>query len=238
MSPKERPILFTGEMVRAILRGDKTQARQVVKSQPGIYAGVPAHAPAPHWRRRNDFSDVWEMHVGEYSGPGIRGYMTDRRCPYGVPGDRLWARETWAAREADQSFRGAMFVPPGSAMYRATEPHFDGPWKPSIFMPRWASRITLEVTEVRVERVQDISEEDARSEGCRPGNFGSTRDTFADLWDSINGLPKPVKTDGAVTSYVSYPWDGAHVLSPNHRGLPHRVHPNPHVWVVGYRRLV
>ena len=104
-------------------------------------------------------------------------------CPYGEPGDRLWVRETFS------------HVPGEGVAYRATNPELDGaPWKPSIHMPRWASRITLEITEVRVQRLQDISEDDVYAEGCASGlrhdpfACDGTNDwCFPHLWDSING---------------------------------------------------
>ena len=125
----------------------------------------------------------------ESSAKGAVGGM---KCPYGKPGDHLWVREMWKPRGVGQ---GCATTP---AIYAAeyTFPNVVKamrPWKPSIFMPRWASRITLEIVEVRVQRVQDIGEEDAQAEGVGPlradgrmpyGVFAS--DEFADLWDSIN----------------------------------------------------
>ena len=225
----ERPILFQSEMVRAILReaGEtpKTATRRIIKPQP-------------------KYAQTLRSGTHETSQDG--GFdcdVRDIRCPYGEPGDRLWGRETWAVRESSQSFRGQMFKPPGSVLYRATEPYFDGPWKPSIFMPRWASRITLEVTMVRAERVQDISEDDARAEGValplvveRLREQPTYRTCFRDLWNRINGLPRPQKTDGAFTHYTSYPWEGE-AGTVEHRGLPHHVHPNPWVFAVDFKRI-
>lgn len=102
------------------------------------------------------------------------------RCPYGAPGDRLWVRETWQAIHVSidpetgcgDDVQAAPSIPKDSqngwwgVVYAATDPQANGfAWRPSFYMPRWASRITLEVTEVRVERLQDISEEDAIAEG-------------------------------------------------------------------------
>jgi hypothetical protein len=117
------------------------------------------------------------------------------KCPFGVPGDRLWVRETWGDGEENNCEPGVY--------YRATDPAWDEEetgfrWKPSIHMPRWASRITLEVTGVRVERLNDISEADAETEGCRAevisGTAGyddqgviSAVEKFRELWESING---------------------------------------------------
>jgi hypothetical protein len=172
---KDRPILFSAPMVRAILAGTKTQTRRVAK---GVH--------------------IVHEHTGEAlaqldsAGPRIP-------CPYGQPGDRLWVRE------AHLIVGGADSKNP-RVVYAATN---DGPdawlspvWRPSIHMPRWASRITLEITSVRVERLQAISEADARAEGVEydPGEGGtfhvsglghccsdSAADSFRKLWESING---------------------------------------------------
>lgn len=157
---KERPILFSGEMVRAILDGSKTQTRRVVKG---------------------DALGILNLEIRPPSDP-----IFVEKCLYGKPGDRLWVREAWA--QHTETFGD--FLP--STVYRAdpVTPHFTK-WKPSIHMPRWASRITLEITGVRVERLQDISEKDALSEGCEPddGNPESPSpiSEFRDLWQSING---------------------------------------------------
>lgn len=172
---KERPILFSAPMVRALLAGTKTQTRRVVKGvQP--------------WGSRNGRPE-WAI-VG-----------TEPRCPYGQPGDRLWVRETWQAVNGDDRARHIVTHPRpnrGWIEYAAT-PRLDEPaykWRPSIHMPRWASRITLEVTEVRAERLQDISEADALAEGVNvhPDHHGKPRTSiyspvqaYADLWDQING---------------------------------------------------
>lgn len=174
---KERPILFSGPMVRALLDGRKTQTRRVVKPQPpeGVcrcpYAGGWAHEHAD----------------GACSCRLIR-------CPYGWIGDRLWVREAW----------GLMDTQPSDGPDRATLGYrADGDaaapngrhqlWRPSIHMPRWASRITLEITDVRVERLQDISEDDAWAEGF-PDPEGANREYpdrarywFRNLWGEING---------------------------------------------------
>jgi hypothetical protein len=154
---KERPILFGGPMVRAILDGSKTQTRRVAK----------------------EFDEM----------PNLDGILQrfprQNGCPYGTPGDRLWVRETWA-HERD----GTGCPDDTGVLYRATDPGWDDEgtglrWRPSIFMPRIASRILLEITDVRVQRLQEISEEDARAEGCEP--FACPRDRFQGLWDTIHG---------------------------------------------------
>lgn len=191
---KERPILFSGPMVRALLDGRKSQTRRVVKPQPPV-----------GWDR-TAWSDAPTMGWTAQEAPARDWHIV--RCPYGTIGDRLWVRETFfdncpGERDMEQVY------------YRADgEPDFDGEsitrdgpgWTPSIHMPRWASRLTLEITGVRVERVQDISEADARAEGaesrtcrctldgqttCSPGMIceagRSDRDWYRDTWDSING---------------------------------------------------
>lgn len=205
----EKPILFSGPMVRAILAGTKTQTRRIVKPQPKgrlspwdmasepgdvyIDGSVPVRCVESRGRNKRD--------AGELS-------LRPVPCPYGVPGDRLWVREAWRQNDA----------PSDCVHYMADEDECSGgPWRPSIHMPRWASRITLEVTEVRVQRLQEISEEDAKAEGvnavcpgcgqtlaqddeteahwiCEDGNDGvpfEHRVGFERLWGLINGKRAP-----------------------------------------------
>lgn len=203
---KEHPILFSAPMVRAILAGNKTQTRRVVKPQP-IFIADP-HVPF------------------KTSDANPKGIIN---CPYGRRGDRLWVREAWQGPllESDEQvdeFRQSpdIYKKPGFCAYRATDTldaiDEDGKelgWRPSIHMPRWASRILLEITGVRVERLQDISEDDAKAEGadclvtenCTAENRALLamplmddatpyRNGYALLWESING-------DG---SWAANPW--------------------------------
>lgn len=197
---KERPILFSAPMVRAILEGRKTMTRRAIKPQPVGNADV-------------------QFRVA--SAVTIAPTGKQLLCPYGVPGDRLWVRETWARFDDD-----------GTVVYRAdaNKPGLASDfemdrnvgaantrWRPSIHMHRRASRITLEVAEVRVERLQDVSESDAITEGAPPshptidvvsrelGYPDFSRSWFAQLWESINGPGS---------------WDA-----------------NPWVWVVGFKRV-
>ena len=158
---KERPILFSGPMVRAILEGRKTQTRRIIKPQP-----YQNHSPLA--------SGAWEFVTRPKVKDDTIGWFRDiaeiaRFCPYGKPGDRLWVRETWGitAKVSTDCWDRLPFVkiPRDFIDYRATEPDVNSHWKPSIHMPRRFSRITLEITNVRVERLQDISEEDALAEG-------------------------------------------------------------------------
>lgn len=217
---KERPILFSGAMVRALLAGTKTQTRRVVKPQPpadkqrvawyepGVMGWAPPEIPSQHWHKV--------------------------RCPYGQPGDRLWVRETFIQgfpvdplTDSLQQWDADGNELPKKTWYRADNSDIgwtddDGwqvnvPWKPSIHMPRAASRIALEITSVRVERLQDISDADCVAEGCgalasaigcpmtsAPGET-IPRAMYRALWESING---------------SGSWDA-----------------NPWVWAVEFRKI-
>lgn len=205
---KERPILFSGPEVRATLEGRKDQTRRIVKPRPDADGLVKMNGKL--W---------WEDTSG-------RVY----RCPFGVRGDRLWVKEAWGYDWFDEGQMRAH----KTVVYRAddgAQPKDQrglAPWHPSSHMPYWASRITLEVTQVRVQRAQEISEEDAMAEGisalhCPLGtpsgpnkftasiagaslNAPTAREVFGTLWDSIHG-------PGA--------WER-----------------NDWVWAISYRRLV
>jgi hypothetical protein len=208
---KERPILFSAPMVRALLAGTKTQTRRAVKDK----------VPAKYNRLG------WSSQAG---GPVIPLSF----CPYGQPGDRLWVRETFAIvpRTAYRCSEGVQQTlnqndpyEHDAAIYREGWTRSKGGfrWRPSIFMPRWASRITLEITAVRVERLHDISREDAIAEGVRPldGSNGpnywtvdvgdvhlnnpTAQGAYSMLWDWINGTG----------SWAANPW----------------------VWVIAFRRI-
>jgi hypothetical protein len=187
---KERPILFNGPMVRALLDGSKTQTRRLVN-------------PAPEM--------VTDIGMKPWSGDpaALMNLLTQagRRCPYGQPGDRLWVRESWHQRgkwrlpafpEAD--WDDAYWAGTTDVLYAADAARPERGWRgrPSIHMPRWASRILLEITGVRVERLQDISEADARAEGvtiedrhmrgyCAGEFLPPSIRAYSDLWKSING---------------------------------------------------
>jgi hypothetical protein len=191
---KERPILFSGQMVRAILDGRKTQTRRIVNDRKcggALMMGL-------------DRSDCeWEEHDGasqRQHGMCFRwggGNGTYIHCPYGYPGDRLWVRETWADSQCDTSDGKKI------AIYRADgERPVRVRWRPSIYMPRWASRITLEITGVRVERVHDIGKDGRKAknvlaEGILPAAIDREREwfhaddapaiAFSRLWNEVNG---------------------------------------------------
>lgn len=197
MSNKERPILFSGEMVKAILDGRKTQTRRICK-------GPKKLRNAPEGSRF--YTVVGRNAAGELDNDVAR-VMPDwamesllTECPYGQPGDRLWVRESFALVNplsgCDKNCRpdhdhGVRYAATWTKSH-STE------WKPSIHIPRWASRINLEITGVRVERLQEISEADAMSEGIQLLNGRYTfngglweertaRDAFKALWHKING---------------------------------------------------
>ena len=209
----EHPILFSGPMVRAILDGRKTQTRRVVKPRP------PRDFPIAIYDT-NGFC-CWSEDGTEDGGT----WPTDDplRCPYGQPGDRLWVRETWASC-SDIDGKTEPERARHYTMYRADEKgdprdpmnyHDFGKWRPSIHMPRWASRITIEIVSVRVERVQEISDEDAIAEGItvigRPElnslSVGKFIQGYKCLWNDINAKR-------------GYGWDK-----------------NPWVWVIKFKRV-
>ena len=159
----ERPILFSAPMVRAILAGTKTQTRRTVKithRTPGLAACLLPVDPA------------W-----------VRPKVAAELCPYGAPGDRLWVRETFGTRIVNDWPN-----PVGPIIYRADGnwEHNPGRWHPSIHMARRWSRITLEITSIRVERLQEISEADCRAEGLGD-SVDRAHHWYRVLWDQING---------------------------------------------------
>lgn len=238
---KERPILFSSPMIRAILDGKKTQTRRVVKPQPDILNGT--------FEFSGEAKDAWpepDVMIA-YTPSGKFGVCNPPyfKMPYGKPGDRLWVRETWGILNSQWSpvnenphadvigkmtcGQFASYAVKGFGchiVYRADHATGnDGPgvikWNPSIFLPRWASRITLEIADVRVERLRDITEDDAAVEGVgkqfrmsvKVGKVGlderipsSFRGGFANTWDEINGS--------------KYHWST-----------------NPFVWAITFRRI-
>jgi len=245
VSAKERPILFSGAMVRAILDGRKTQTRRVVSNQPpaNTYKVMPYNHPDP---RQHFYAWV------DTNPPGPACEVSDwcQPCPYGQSGDRLWVRESWCVGKPHDERAPRDILPHALArdtgvtvlyqaggwrslgpagrdepVYSDDEPMPDwaGKGRPSIHMPRALSRIALEITGVRVERLNDCSSEDAIAEGISPykhgwerrhpdpndiSHSGATADprlAYKGLWESINGTGS---------------WDT-----------------NPWVWVVEFRRV-
>lgn len=176
---KERPILMHARSINGILEGRKTQTRRIIKPAPGLDESKSSAL----------VNEAWQA-----------GFV-DAKCPFGVPGDRLWVRETWSAPHAFDGHPPRL-IPAGTTFhYAATEERGGLLWRPSIHMPRWASRLTLEVTGIRVERAQDISFADCRAEGCDPnwqglaphpdcncdGKHVGEKWHFRELWDDTNG---------------------------------------------------
>lgn len=282
----ERPILFSGPMVRALLDGRKIMTRRVMKPQP-----IPSDGP-----------------FFEYSDPALRGVWTNeprwdnrdlfwvegdnehrwRRCPYGQPGDRLWVRETWTADVGHKlaGYTGAWWheVPKSlrtrrsaeMLYYRADDSRYHAPsdevwalqsadelgpevrrsewepsqedwegvrWQPSIFMPRWASRITLEITNVRVERLQDISPQDALAEGC--GEIGDHLPAFPEKYEEWSEVERErwragearatyiarcADADNAIAAF-SQLWDSINA------GRGYSFESNPWVWAISFQPI-
>lgn len=226
---RERPILFTAPMVRALLAGTKTQTRRALRVQPDEH----------HWQslpgyelKRSKIVTIRERCAVKFSHsiPQNREWETALDwllCPFGQPGDQLWVRESWAPEQYDSlaesvaEIEGTLNKPAYRADWEATPARLPAySWKPSIHMPRALSRIQLEVTDVRVERVQSISLDDCAAEGVyewaaenpprdAAGNvdkYNNPIRAYAALWDTING--------------AKHPWES-----------------NPWVWVVEFRRL-
>lgn len=236
----ERSIRLYGHEVRAIIQRRQTQLRRIIKPQPTLDG---------KWWSHNGHSCNDE---DEFLG-GLP-YFSD--SPFGRVGDRLWVQETFATHP----IAGGLIRRPGdghqwgSPIYRATfsagmEPVCEGftRWRPSIHMPRWASRLTLDISGIRAERLQDISEADARAEGGPPrspsidqisqelGYADFPRSWFAQVWDSIYASPKPVKVNGETTHYESYPWDDIRETR-EYRGKPWYVNGNPLVRVGEFKK--
>ena len=200
---KERPIIMTTDSIRGILDGRKTMTRRVIKPQPELCGNFYELDKAG-----------WSS--GITSITPVYGHSLYYACPYGVPGDRLWVREAFKIEEENR------------VRYLADidQPAYERGWRSSIFMPRWASRITLEVVNVRVERLQEISEEGAIAEGISPispgynGVMWSAKiadetlcsrdpiDLYSLVWDTLNAKR-------------GYSWSS-----------------NPWVWVIEFKKAV
>ncbi|WP_226647970.1 hypothetical protein [Microbulbifer variabilis] len=220
ISPKqEKPILFNAQDVRAILDGRKTQTRRLIKPQPfnGVndeeaikqMGGLPAGRSL-----YQEINSAWQS-----------GFV-DINCSYGEPGDRLWVRETFGYEV--RSLGGS---PHEQIVYRASKPDavrcydcngMEQPikWKPSIHMPRWASRITLEITNVRVERIQGINGDDAIAEGIQSWiDSFKARPTYHQN-SNLGGYPVTAFSRMWKSIYGDDYWDK-----------------NPWVWVIEFRRV-
>lgn len=201
---RERPILFSGPMVRAIIDGRKTMTRRVV-------ARVPKKAADPRFAESFIFR---RDHL----------YL---RCPYGQLGDRLWVRESWANINKPGVAPEIIYRADYDDHALAEYGNDGGRWRPSIHMPRWASRITLEVTSVRVERLQEITAEDAIAEGIEivGGEY------------SVNPYRNYLKgTPGEMNTHCSSPVRSLQTLWDSINGKKHPWASNPWVWVIQFRR--
>jgi len=198
---KERPIVMTGSSVRAILEDQKLQTRRVMKPQPYF-------SHDNWWFEKKGM--VYALPNGkEFCTPALGIWDV---CPYGRAGDRLWVKETWRVVNTFDGLRpseiSSQFAEGRTASVwykypvwmcndKEYEKKFQGRWRSARFMPRWASRILLEITDIRVERVQDITEQDAIAEGFEKSYYykplsssrevlNYARDSFGEGWDSIN----------------------------------------------------
>ncbi|WP_222890204.1 hypothetical protein [Enterobacter sp. C2] len=217
----ERGMIFNAEMVRAIRDGRKTQTRRIIQSaaknmQARGHEVISHRAPGDKWYgdyvySMRDRSGVWQDFTNEQ-------FLA--KCPFGQPGDRIWVRETWAdvnhdgcpavAYRADGEVRD-LHEDDGDEQDPNLEKYWfanwypdlisgtEGNWTPSIHMPRWASRITLEITDVRVERLNSISDTDANAEGVSADRLSPARYVFGSLWQSIYGADNP-------QSWQANPW--------------------------------
>ena len=202
-APDEHGMIFTGESVSGIMARTKTMTRRIINPQL-----PPDRVIVDH--NNGQITVCLDDQTEKFPGPYE---LKTWKCPYGVVGDQLWVRETWRTEERASDmvdgvlFQDGTFRPiedSGAAAILWIDAHANGKygddWRSAMFMPRWASRITLEITGVRVERLQDITEEDAKAEVAseRPahgkivGNLGRAghwqfRQGFRELWDEING---------------------------------------------------
>lgn len=207
---KERPILMNGSMVRAVLDGSKTQTRRIVKQldprEGAVTTGGNGQPMAACWA---------------YGGPAIP-------CPYGVPGEHLWVRETWYCDdyriqsgpyfEVDGARELLAYRADGERPYEAEQPV----WRPSIHMPRWASRILLEIASVRVERLQDISDVDIEAEGI-------DMDALAEAQDRYDAIAKDDNASGRATLRTA--WRDLWESTGGDWGA------NPWCWVISFKRV-
>lgn len=215
----EKPILFNAEMVKAILAGQKTQTRRIVNQKKN-----------PHQFLGGKDDDIDDPHDWGFENPDCVGHfitLPEQRSPYGSVGDELWVRETWQVSKPHDIIKPSKLYKDMYNLllrYKADNPPYSkyhGNFRPSIFMMRWMSRIQLRIVDIRVERLNDMSEGDAWSEGIeswledennhpicngKKTKFNNTKQAFKALWDSINGKKSP--------------WDS-----------------NPWVWVIEFERI-
>lgn len=229
---KERGMIFNSEMVLAILDGRKTQTRRIMTVQP----------ESSEFGLRYIAESSLAKEVGMYfwsqsDACGMKARSKPFACPYGKPGDRIWVRETWSSDfanyypndrvwyAADNNRRLDIEVVDGVRGIYSPESDVHVPfrWRPSIHMPRWASRILLEITSVRVERLNAISEEDADAEGIDMEALYDSQDCYDCIADhNMTGRP-------TVTGAFKYLWESIY----GEEGWKS----NPWVWVIKFKRV-
>ncbi|WP_425030649.1 hypothetical protein [Pantoea agglomerans] len=205
---RERPIIFNADMVRAVLDGRKTQTRRIMRVQPEVIPKEDEFGKPGFWIPFNAGKTM------------LRNEDMYIACPFGFKGDRLWVREAFRVHSRATDVATLVYKASEQQSWtqqthrvpieKCNKPAVVDTWTPSIHMPRWASRITLEITGVRVERLRDLSEQDAKSEGVMPPAGGvlpgwEHRINFRDLWMSI---------------YDADNWEA-----------------NPWVWVIEFKRV-
>lgn len=201
----ERPILFSGPMVRAILDDRKTQTRRIINKLRGI-------GSITEFQASNTKGYDWTFRDRRMLWNDLRHEDLLARCPYGQPGDRLWVRETWCP---DQYRADILDYQDDRLAYAADFKGEPGrKWRRSIHMPRWASRILLEITDVRVERLQEITNDDAHAEGL-----------FVPECEYAQNGPR-----AAIIAFQAL-WGSIHAVS----GLSWTA--NPYVWVIRFKRI-
>ncbi|HBX7664225.1 hypothetical protein POV08_17110 [Klebsiella pneumoniae] len=218
---KERGMIFNGEMVRALLDGRKTQTRRIIKDC------TVGRDPI------SKFIKIGKKFIGCY--PEDVPELIRECCPYGVPGDRIWVRETWAeagASAPDLKLYRANYPEHVPSIYENVPPAEEIRWTPSIHMPRTASRILLEITDVRVERLNAISPEDAESEGLERTNFTGFGDE-----PGLPSYPEPdVYFDPLKKQWKEYPPEAFAGLWESIYGAD-SWQANPWVWVIEFKRV-
>jgi len=221
---RERPILFNGPMVRAILGGTKGQTRRPVRMPEGWPGDGPMRPTSVAMVQASEGTCAWLV---QRDADEIGSTQTGVRCPFGAPGDRLWVRETLKRGAWGDADDAVFYAADDAPAWDVTRPCV-WPWKrpvlPSIHCPRGLSRLTLEVTGVRVERLQDITEADALAEGVVqvPSGGYVVRGTAQDACGLCHTSP--------VTAF-SIAWDDAYGEG------DHAWEHNPWVWVVEFRRV-
>lgn len=212
VATRERPVMFSAESVRAILDGTKTQTRRVI-SMPKVGGA--------EWSATLDESPDYLGCLGvTWQGYGL---ITWDSCLYGQPGDHLRVREAWATAREYDTLSPAQLSTDAPIWYLADgdKPQWAGKTRSPLFMPRWASRITLEVVNIRVERLQHISNDDARAEGVEPESVEVYEDAYGDA-HYVDDYQTPFE---------------AHWESINRKRKGCAWADNPYVWVVDFKRV-